>query len=217
MIGREKATPPKPARAETAHRPVPPRRALPEMSPWRRQPLTIPPDSLRAWLRLGVWETWMGALLGGALGIGIRLIVTARDSIVTVYDFANCYAAPPVVQPCERVAYRAGELNMVFNAWCGLLLVCAGVWLLWELWCASAPKPITDDFLKLLDDSFGHNWRSLRTWPWARIGWAFGFPLAGAGLTVSLGLIVSMTMASSRFAKPPMPHIETSQRFRPVP
>ena len=54
--------------------------------------------------------------LYGALGFGTQLIVTAPDSIVTVFDFTNCYAAPPVVQPCERVAYRAGALNVAFNA-----------------------------------------------------------------------------------------------------
>ena len=111
---------------------------------------------------------------------GTRLIATAPDNIVTVFDFTNCYAAPPVVQPCERVAYRAGLLNVAFNVWCGLLLIAVAAWLLWELWSAVAPKPITDDFLKLLDDSFGRNWRSPRTWPWARMGWAYGFTLVGA-------------------------------------
>ena len=37
------------------------------------------------------------------------------------------------------------------------------------------PKPITDDFLKLLNDSFGRNWRDPRTWPWTRMLWAYGF------------------------------------------
>ena len=54
----------------------------------------------------------MGVLVSGALGVGTRLIVTAPDSIVTVFDLTNCYAAPPIVQPCERVAYRAGALNV---------------------------------------------------------------------------------------------------------
>ena len=87
-------------------------RELPEMSPWRRRALTIPPDSLRAWVRLAVWEFWMGVLVSRRSGFGTQLIVTAPDSIVTVFDFTNCYAAPPVVQPCERVAYRAGALNV---------------------------------------------------------------------------------------------------------
>ena len=97
-------------------------------------PLTIPPDSWRAWVRLAVWEFWMGVLVCGALGFGTQLIVTAPEHIVTVFDFTNCYAAPLVIQPCERVAYRAGALNVVLNAWCGLLLIVVAAWLLWELW-----------------------------------------------------------------------------------
>ena len=188
---------------------------LPELSPWKRQPLTIPPDSLRAWVSLGAWEFWMGILVYGALHFGTQLIVAAPDSIVTVFDFTNCYAAPPIVQPCERVAYKAGILNVVFNAWCGLLLVAVAAWLLWELWSAVAPKPITDDFLKLLDDSFGRNWRRPRTWPWERVAWAYGFTLLGAASVVSVALLVSAVIAS-RPAKAPTVHVETSQRFRQI-
>ena len=56
-----------------------------------------------------------------------------------MFDFTNCYAAA-VVLPCERIAYRAGGLNMAFNVWCGLLLVAVAAWLLWELWTAVAPE-----------------------------------------------------------------------------
>jgi len=192
------------------------RPVLPEMSPWKRRSLTIPPDSMQDWVRLAVWEIWMGMLVCGALSFGTRLIATAPDSIVTVFDFTNCYAAPPIVQPCERVAYKAGALNVVFNAWCGILLVAVGAWLLWELWSAVAPKPITDDFLKLLDDSFGRDWRSPSTWPWARVGWAYGFTLLGAVSVVCVALLVSAVTAS-RPAKVPTVHVETSQRFRPIP
>lgn len=188
------------------------RPALPEMSPWKRQPLTVPPDSWRDWMRLAVWELWMGLLLGGALMFGIRLITAAPDNMVTVFDFANCYAVPPVAQPCERIAYRAGALNVAFNVWCGLLLIVFAVWLMWELWSAVAPKPITDEFLKLLDDTFGRNWSSLRTWPWARMGWAYGFTLIGAASALGLALFVSMLASSSR--PPPVPRVETSQHFR---
>lgn len=189
-------------------------RKLPDMSPWRRHALTIPPDSLRAWIRLAGWEFWMGILVYGALRFGTQLIVTAPESIVTVFDFTNCYAAPPVMQPCERVAYRAGALNVVLNVWVGLLLVGLAAWLLWELWDAAPPKPITDDFLKLLDDSFGRDWRSPRTWPWARMGWAYGFSLAGVTWAVVIGLLISSVISSSMRAKAPTVHIETSQRFR---
>jgi hypothetical protein len=180
-----------------------------------RRALAIPPESMQDWVRLAVWEIWMGMLVCGALSVGTRLIATARDHIVTVYDFTNCYAAPPIVQPCERVAYRAGAMNVVFNAWCGLLLVAVGAWLLWELWTAVAPKPITDDFLKLLDDSFGRNWRRPRTWPWARVGWAYGFPLLGAASAICVALLLSAVIAS-RPAKAPTVHVDTSQRFRQV-
>ena len=187
---------------------------LPELSPWKRQPLTIPPDSLRAWVSLGAWEFWMGILVYGALRFGTQLIVTAPDSIVTVFDFTNCYAAPPVMQPCERVAYRAGALNVVMNVWVGVLLIAIAAWLLWELWSAAAPKPITDEFLKLLDDSFGRNWRRPRSWPWTRLGWAYGFTLIGAVLAFSLGAIVSTVISSSTPPRTPPVRVETSERFR---
>jgi hypothetical protein len=189
---------------------------LPEMSPWKKQPLTIPPDSLGAWFALGAWEFWMGILVYGALSFGTQLIVTAPDSIVTAFDFTACYAAPPIVQPCERVAYRAGAMSVTFNVWCGLLLIGVAAWLLWELWSAVAPKPITDDFLKLLEDSFGRNWRRPRTWPWARMVWAYGFTLVGATSALCLGLLIAAVISSSRLAKVPTPHVETSQHFRQI-
>ena len=191
------------------------RPTVPDMGPWRRHPLTIPPDSMRAWLRLAMWESWMGVLLCGTLVFGVRLIATAPDGVVTVFDFTNCYAAPPVVQPCERVLYKAGSLNLLFNIWSGLLLLAVAGWLVWELWEAVAPKPITDDFLKLLDDSFGRDWRNPRTWPWTRMAWAYGFTLAAAAVAVCMGLIASEAI-SPRFTRPPTVNVETSQSFRPM-
>ena len=188
-----------------------------DLSPWKRRTLTIPPDSMRAWLRLAVWEGWMGMLVCGAIVFGIRLILTAPDNIVTVFDFTNCYAAPPIAQPCERVVYKAGTLNVVLNGWVGLLLIAVAAWLVWELWSAVAPKPITDDFLKLLDESFARDWRSPRTWPWARLGWAYGFTMVGAATALSVVMLVSAVIASSGRAKPPSGHVETSERFRQSP
>ena len=188
----------------------------PELSFWRRRALTIPPDSFRAWVQLGLWECWMGMLLCAALVFGTQLIATAPASIVTVFDFTNCYAVPPVAQPCERIAYRAGALNAVLNVWCGLLLLAVAVLLFWELWSAAAPKPITDDFLKLLDDSFARDWRKPRTWPWMRVVWAYGFTLVGVTSAVCIGLLLSAVIASSRPAKTPSVHIETNQRFRVI-
>ena len=188
---------------------------MPETSQWKRRPLlTIPPDSVPAWCRLAVWESSIGAIVCSALMCGTRLIVRAPDNIVTVFDLSNCYAAPPVVQPCARVAYRAGMLNVVLNAWCGLLLVALAVWLLWVLWEAAAPKPITDEFLKLLDDSFGRNWRRPSTWPWVRMRWAYGFTFVGALLGFGLGTIVSTAVSSHKSTHMPTVHVETSARFR---
>ena len=185
---------------------------LPEMSPWRRRPLTIPPDSFDAWVRLVVWECWIGMLVYGALSVAAHLIATAPDNIITVFDLKNCYAAP-VVLPCERVTSRAGVLNMALNLWCALLLIAVAAWLVWELWNAVAPKPITDDFLKLLDDSFGRDWRRPRTWPWARMTWAYGFALVGVTSALGIGLLVS-AVSSSTPARTPVVHVETSQSFR---
>ena len=194
------------------------RRVVPDMNPWRRLarlPLTIPPDSTRAWIRLALWEFWMGLLVCSALVFGTRLIATAPDNIVTVFDLRNCYAVP-IVQPCERVACRAGMLNVLLNAWCGLLLLAVAAWLLWELWTAVAPKPITDEFLQLLDASFGRSWRRPRSWPWTRMGWAYGFTLVGALSAFGLGLIVSAEFSSSTSAHAPAVRIETSERFRGI-
>ena len=188
------------------------RPVMPEMSPWKWRPLTIPPDSLRAWMGLAVWEFWMGVIVCGALIFGTALVGAAPHSVVTVFDFSNCSAAPPVAQPCERVAYRTGALNMMLNLWCGLLLIAAAAWLLWELWNAVAPKPITDDFLKLLDDSFGRDWRRPRTWPWARVAWAYGFTAVGAVAALVMAFAVSTVTSSS--TKAPTGRVETSQRFR---
>ena len=184
------------------------------MSPFRRYSLSIPPDSPRAWLQLAAWELWMGALLYGAIRYGSTLIVTAPQNIITVYDFTNCYAAAPIVQPCERIAYRAGGLTVAMNIWCGVLLIGVALWLVWELWTAVAPKPITDDFLKLLDDSFARDWRKPRTWPWARMGWAYGFTCVGVTSALGIGVLVSTLLAWSTPARTPTIRIDTSQQFR---
>ena len=180
-----------------------------EISPWRRRALTIPPDSFRAWVRLGTWEFGMGVLLYVVFGFGTQLILTAPHGIVTVFDFTNCYA-DRVVLPCERVAYRAGALNAVLNMWCGLLLIAVAAWLVWELWSAAAPKPITDDFLKLLEESFGRDWRNPRTWPWARMMWAYGFTLVGVTSAVFVALLISAALDAHVPAMAPTAHVETS-------
>jgi hypothetical protein len=185
----------------------------PEISPWRLRGLKIPPDSVRAWVRLAAWEFGMGVLVYVVLGFGTQLVASAPHSIVTVYDLTNCYAAPPVALPCERVAYRAGTLNAAFDVWCGLLLMAVAAWLVWDLWNAASPRPITDDFLKLLEDSFARDWRKPRTWPWTRVAWAYGFALLGVTSGVAMSLLIS-ALSASQPAKAPTALIETSQEFR---
>jgi len=188
--------------------------ALNEITPWRRRSLTIPPDSWRAWLQLAVWEAWMGMLLFGFLGFGIAMVASSSDRIVIVEDLSRCYAAPPIELPCERAVYRTGALNAAFTALCGLLSLVAAAWFVWELWGAVAPKPITDDFLKLLNDSFGRNWRDPRTWPWSRMLWAYGFTSLGLLVAAGTATIIWTEVAGSRPEKAPTVKIETSQDFR---
>jgi hypothetical protein len=155
----------------------------------------------------------MGALVYVVLGFGTQLITSAPHSIVTVFDFTNCYAAPPVALPCERVVYRVGALNAMLYVWCGLLLIAVAAWLVWDLWSAAAPRPITDDFLKLLEESFARDWRKPRTWPWTRVALAYGFALAGVTAGVGMSLLISVLSASLP-AKAPTGVVETSQQFR---
>src|SRR6185503_5533158 len=155
----------------------------------------------------------MGVLLYVIFGLSTHLIASAPQSVVTVFDFTNCYAPPPVALPCERVVYRVGALNAVLNAWCGLLLTGVGAWLVWDLWSAAAPKPIADDFLKLLEDSFARDWRKPRTWPWRRVAWAYGFALVGVTSAVGMSLLIS-ALSSSPPARAPT--VETSEQFRVI-
>ena len=186
---------------------------LPDMRPWGRRPLSIPPNSMNAWIQLAIWEMWMGVLISMVLGLGVFLIAMSPSRIVTVADLTNCYA-PPVASPCERIVYQGGMLNAAFNVLFGLTLVGAAAWLLWELWSAAEPKPITDDFLRLLNDSFGRNWRNPLKWPWARIGWAYGFTLVGVTLSAGLGIMIWTLVVSGNSLKTPTIRIDTSQSFR---
>jgi hypothetical protein len=190
------------------------RASMSDIGPWRRRALTIPPDSLLAWIRLAVWQIWIGMLVCAILGLGVTLIVTSPERIIAVSDLTNCYAPPPVMLPCERIVYRGGVLNLAFTSLCGLMLIGVAAWFLWELWSAVEPKPITDDFLKLLNDSFGRDWRNPLRWPWARVVWAYGFTVIGASLTAGIGMVIWTLVASSYATKVPTGRIETSQTFR---
>lgn len=194
--------------------PLPERRPLAENNPWRRRSLIIPPVSTRDWIDLALWELWMGILLCGFLAVGAGLVVTAGDRIITAEDLSGCYAVPPVPRPCERIVYRTGAMNAAFSALFGTMSMIIGVWLVWELWGAVAPKPITDDFLKLLNDSFARNWRDPRTWPWSRLFYAYGFTLVGVALSVAAGLGVSRVISDLRPMKPPVMKVHTSEDFR---
>jgi hypothetical protein len=145
------------------------------MSAWNRHGVTIPPDSWRAWLRLAVWEGWIGMVICGAVIFGVQQITSAPERIVTFSAGAQ--------------TYRTGGLNALFSVMIGVLLFTVAGWLLWELWLAVKPRPIADDFLKLLHDSFARDWRNPLTWPWARLAWAYGFALLGA-LALSAVVVV---------------------------
>ena len=190
------------------------RRPLAADAPWRRRSLTIPPASRRDWFDLVVWELWMGILICGFLALGGALMFTAPDRIITAEDLSRCYAPPPVPQPCERIVYRTGLLNAAFSGLFGTMAMIIGTLLVWELWGAVAPKPITDDFLRLLNDSFARNWRDPRTWPWSRVFYAYGFTAIGIVLSVAAGLAVSRELADLRPLKPPITKVHTSQDFR---
>lgn len=190
-----------------------PQLPMPEMSPWKPWSLTIPPNSRQAWIRLAGWELWMGMLVCITTSVGIALIMTSPKRIVAVSDLTDCYAPPPVTLPCERILYRGGALDAAFMALCGLMLIGVAVWLLWELWNAVEPKPITDDFLRLLDHSFGSNWRNPLRWPWTRVLWAYGFTVVGVTLTAGVGVMIWTLFASPNSTKAPSARIETSQSF----
>jgi hypothetical protein len=105
-------------------------------------------------------------------------------------------------------------MNAAFSVLTGIVMLIAALWLLWELWDAVAPKPITDDFLRLLNDSFARNLRDPRTWPWSRVLWAYGFAAIGAAVSASLALAFWSILASSVPAKAPVFKVDTSQDFR---
>ena len=155
----------------------------------------------------------MGMLLCGILALGVNIILSSSTCIVTVSDLSRCYAPPPVAVPCERIVYRGGLLNAAFTALCGVMLIGLAAWFLWELWSAVEPKPITDDFLKLLNDSFGRDWRNPFTWPWARVGWAYGFTVLGAALAAGAGLAIWTLVTASQPARIPTARVETSQSY----
>jgi hypothetical protein len=183
------------------------------MTAWNRRGLTIPPNSWRTWMRLAVWEFWMGMVICGAIAFGVQQIETAPDHIVTFNDFTTCSAAAQAVGPCERI-YRTGGMNALFSIMTGLLGFVVAAWLLWELWLAVKPRPIADDFLKLLHDSFARDWRNPLTWPWTRLAWAYGFTLLGASTLAAATFVVWTLASGSPGTRPVRAEVHTSQSFK---
>jgi hypothetical protein len=179
---------------------------------WRRRSLVIPPDSPREWFRFAAWEIWMGIVLLALISLGAQLIVTAPDRLIAVLDLSLCYGAPPVPIPCERTLYRGGAINVAFSALSGFIMIVIAAWLLWQLWSLTEPRPIADDFLRLLHDSFGRSWRNPLTWPWARVLWAYGFTAVGAAVAAGIALTIASLVSPP--PKPLAPRIDTSQSFR---
>ena len=132
---------------------------------------------------------------------------------MTALDLSACYR-PPVLVPCDRIVYVGGALDAAFTGLCGLMLIGAACWFVVELWFAVEPKPITDDFLRLLNDSFGRSWRNPLKWPWARVFYAYGFAAVGVALTITLALSISNTAAASVQVKPHIFNVSTSEGFR---
>ena len=178
---------------------------------WRRRSIVIPPETPEEWLRLVAWEMWMGGILLVLLYFGTHLIATSPDRVIPVTDLSRCYGAPPIPMPCDRI-YHAGMLNVAFSAFSGFIMIAVAAWFLWELWIVAEPRPITDDFLRLLNDSFGRDWRNPLTWPWARALWAYGFTALGAALTAAVA--IGMWSLIIPDGKPPVMRIDTSQSFR---
>lgn len=189
------------------------RRPRQQMTPWwRRRSITIPPETPSEWLRLAAWEIWLGMVLVILIGIGTRLIVTAPDRIIAVLDLSQCYGPAPVPVPCDRMVYRGGALNVAFSALSGFMMIAVAAWVAWALWNLAEPRPIADDFLRLLNDSFGRNWRNPLTWPWARVFWAYGFTAVGAALTAGIAMVVWSLVTPP--PKAVAPRIDTSESFR---
>lgn len=134
----------------------------------------------------------MGVVLCSAVVFGSLLIVNAPQKMVT------------------------SGLDVLLNFWCGLLLIAVAVGLLVELWSLAAPTPVTDDFLQLLHDSFGRDWRRPRTWPWARVAWAYGFTSVGVAAALAAGLVASSLLSPPRGGKVPAVSVETRELFRPA-
>ena len=180
---------------------------------WRKRTIVIPPETRDEWVRLVTWELWMGLILFLLVALGTGLLMTSPDRVVKLHDVSQCYAAPPVPIPCERTLYR-GLLNVAFSAFSGFMMLAVAVWAMWSLWSAAEPAPITDDFLRLLSDSFARDWRNPMTWPWSRVLWAYGFTTLGVALGLAATIAASAALSSLPSTRRPAAQVETLQIFR---
>jgi hypothetical protein len=103
-----------------------------------------------------------------------------------------------------QITSGAGSLNAAFMLAFGLFVLVVATWLLWELWVATAPKPLNDEFLRLLSNSFTCDWRNPATWPWTRLCWTYGFALLGVCASVAVRAAIVNTPPSTSTV-----HVET--------
>jgi hypothetical protein len=191
------------------------RSAKVDMNPWwRKRTIVIPPETPDEWVRLIAWQLWMGMTIFLLIVVGLWLMSSASDRIVPVQDLSPCWADPPAPPPCARTLYR-GAMNLMFSAFTGAMMWLVAGGMIWQLWSVAEPHPIADDFLRLLQDSFGRSWRNPSTWPWARVLWAYGFTAAGAAMAAAAAFtIISLATPPAR---PVSPDTGTSPSFSATP
>ena len=154
---------------------------------WRMRTIIVPPETRDEWVRLVAWELWMGLSLFFLMAVGIELLATPPDG---------------------------GWLTDAFAIVLGVVMLTAAARVLCSLWIAAEPPPITDDFLSLLHESFGRNWRDPKTWPWSRVRWAYGFTTVGVAIGLLLTIALSEAIRSLPSARPRVTQAETVQIFK---
>jgi hypothetical protein len=162
-------------------------RESPELQAWWRRTIIAPPKTRDEWVRLVTWELWIGLILFFLLAVGIELVITPPDG---------------------------GWFTDTFSVTLGVTMLAVAARLLWSLWSAAEPAPITDDFLSLLHESYGRNWRDPRTWPWSRLKWAYGFTTVGVAMGLLLTIALSEAIRSLPSTRRPATRMDTLQIFR---
>ena len=153
---------------------------------WRKRTIIVPPETRDEWVRLVAWELWMGLMLFFLVAVGIELAATPPDG---------------------------GWFTIASAMVAGVTMLTVAARVLWSLWGATEPAPITDDFLRLLHESFGRNWRDPTTWPWSRVKWAYGFTTVGVAIGLLLTLTLSEALRSLPSPRRPATQAESLQIF----